>query len=185
MIITRVYFTQKQQAVACSKSELFISNSYSWSYLRSILFWLKYNLISFSWKAKTRPHFQVPCWWVLLNKPSCCLLRSCQMVCDQCSKSPVLLSKDSYWNKHIIGCRKPIIVLITSCQYLFDRWKLCICRDWVPWVCGEGSWLVPIDHTVCLLILSTESVCLLVFGGIFPLEVLGMNSKYIWICFFT
>lgn len=36
------------------------------------------------------------------------------MMFDHCCESLDLLSKDSYWNKLII-------VLISSCQYLFDR----------------------------------------------------------------
>lgn len=66
------------------------------------------------------------------------------MVCDQSTESPVLLSKDSYCNMLIIGCRLLAIGLITNCRYLIDWCCLCIlraqCCHFMRFGLGHADW---------------------------------------------
>lgn len=84
------------------------------------------------------------------------------MVYDQCSESSALLSKDSDWNKLISDCRKPNIVLITSCQYLSDIHRT-ECLRFV--VRGADRFLLILLSVPCCLMLLCLFFCQ-VFGFI-------------------
>lgn len=89
------------------------------------------------------------------------------MLCDQCPEYSAPMSKDSYWNTLIIDCRKPVIILITTCQ--------CLCNSETGFIfielyedCSKGCRLVVIDLSFCHL-LTLLTVLLLVFSDTFPI----------------